>query len=136
MDSQNLPESKQSSGVQPSYILIAEDDEEIGQFLLLAIEQETPYTPLWVVNSHDALRVAQEHHPLLFLMNYHMPSMTGLQLYDQLHAIPGLEKVPAIMVSATLPHTELTQRGIIGLDKPFDLDELLHLIEHVLQKHE
>ncbi len=135
MDSQDSLESMSSSRIQPNYILIAEDDEEIGQFLLLAIEQETPYTPLWVVTGHDALRVAQEHHPLLFLLNYHMPSMTGLQLYDQLHAIPGLEKVPAIMVSATLPRTELKQRGIIGLDKPFDLDELLHLIERVLQKH-
>ncbi len=136
MNSQDSPESKPSSRVQPNYILIAEDDEEIGQFLLLAIEQETPYTPLWVVTSHDALRVAQEHPPLLFLMNYHMPSMTGLQLYDQLHAIPDLKTVPAIMVSATLPHTELKHRGIIGLDKPFDLDELLHLIERVVQKHE
>ena len=136
MDSQDSPESKPSSRVQPKYILIAEDDEEIGQFLLLTIEQETPYTPVWVATGHDALRVAQEHRPLLFVLNYHMPSMTGLQLYDQLHAILGLEMVPAIMVSATLPHAELKHRGIIGLDKPFDLDELLHLIERAVQKHE
>ena len=136
MDSQDSVESSASSRVQPNYILIAEDDEEIGQFLLLMIEQETPYTPLWVITGHDALRVAQEHPPLLFLLNYHLPSMTGLQLYDQLHTISGLETIPAIMVSATLPRAELKQRGIFGLDKPFDLDELLHLIEHAIQKHE
>ena len=135
MDSQDSVKSRTSSRVQPNYILIAEDDEEIAQILLLMIEQETPYTPLRVITGHDALRVAQEHPPLLFLLNYHLPSMTGLQLYDQLHAIPGLETIPAIMVSATLPRAELKQRGIFGLDKPFDLDELLHLIERVVQKH-
>ena len=136
MNDQDSLESREPPRVQQKYILIAEDDEEIGQFLLLAIEQETPYTPLWVVTSHDALRVVQEHIPLLFLLNYHLPSMTGLQLYDQLHAIPGLETIPAIMLSATLPRAELKHRGIFGLDKPFDLDELLLLIERAIQRQE
>lgn len=136
MDRHNSFESRAASPVQHKYILVAEDDTEIGQFLLLAIEQETPYMPLWVLTGHDALRVVQEHRPLLFLLNYHLPSMTGLQLYDQLHAIPGFETIPAIMVSANLPRAELKQRGIFGLDKPFDLDELLHLIERAVQKEE
>ena len=87
MDGQDSLESGAPFRVQQKCILIVEDDEEIGQFLLLAIEQETSYTPLWVVTGHDALRVVQERIPLLFFLNYHLPSMTGLQLYDQLHTL-------------------------------------------------
>ena len=136
LNEQNSRERSTPSRGQQSYILLVEDDEEIGHFLVVAIEQETAYTPLWVVTGHDALRVVQDHRPVLFLMNYHLPSMTGLQLYDQLHALAGLEAIPAIMMSATLPRAELQHRGILGLDKPFDLDELLHLIERAIQKHE
>ncbi len=134
MDSQDSLESKASSRIQPNYILVAEDDEEIGHLLLLAIEQETPYTPLLVLTGHDALRVVHDHRPVLFLFDYHLPSMTGLQLYDQVHALPGFETIPAIIMSASLPHAELKQRGIFGLDKPFDLDVLFHLIEQTVQK--
>jgi len=58
--------------------------------------------------------------------------MTGLQL----HAISSLQTIPALLVSANIPCAELKYRGILGLTKPFDLDELVHLIEQVVQKQE
>ncbi len=136
MDAHDGLKSRVVSDVRQKYILVAEDDEAIQQFLLLAIKQETSYVPLYAVTAHDALRIVREYIPVLFLFDYHLPSMTGLQLYDQLHALPRFQAIPAIIMSASLPRAELKRRGILGVDKPFDLDELLLLIERVVQKQE
>ncbi len=92
---------------------------------------DTPL-PLWALTAHDAFRLVRDSTPALFLFDYHLPSMTGLQLYDQLYALPRFKTIPAILMSASLPRAELKRRGILGLDKPFDLDELLFLIERAV----
>src|SRR5436309_8267462 len=84
-------------------ILVAEDDEGIGTMLAHFISDETPYEVLLVTSSRKALQVAQGVKPALFLLDYHLPSMTGIQLYDQLQAIEELKGVPAIIMSANLP---------------------------------
>jgi len=113
-------------------ILVVEDDAAIGAFLTELISQETPYQSVLVTDSWQALRVVQEVKPILFLLNYHLPGMHGLNLYDRLHAIKELEHVPAIIISAVLPKHELEQRKLIGINKPFDMDRLLDAIAHVL----
>ena len=113
-------------------ILVVEDDELIGVFLSEAISQETAYHPLLVSDGFEALRVMHDIKPSLFLLDYRLPKMNGVELYDQLHAREGLETVPAIVLSANLPLHELTKRGLVGLKKPFDLDQLLQAIEKTI----
>ena len=113
-------------------ILVVEDDELIGTFLAEAISQETAYHPLLVSDGFEALRVTHDIKPSLFLLDYRLPKMSGVELYDQLHAREGLETVPAIILSANLPLQELTKRGLEGLKKPFDLDQLLQEIEKTI----
>mgnify|MGYP001292096464 CR=1 FL=1 len=119
---------------QPSApsILAVEDDVGIGAFLLQAITQETAYHMVLTTHSMEALQIAQDIKPALFILNYNLPLMNGIELYDLLHAIPGLENVPTIMISAILPKNELQQRNIIGITKPFELDLLLNAIEQLL----
>ena len=38
-----------------------------------------------------------------FLLDYHLSSMNGIEPYDRLHATEGLETIPAIIMSASLP---------------------------------
>src|SRR5206468_13004933 len=111
---------------------VVEDDEAIGAFLIETIEQETPYQYVLATQSQQALQLAQEIKPILFILNYHLPGMNGLQLYDRLHAIGGLAHVPAIMISAVLPEQEVNQRNMVGITKPFDLSLLLDTIEQLL----
>ena len=113
-------------------ILVAEDDEEIGAMLTMVISQETPYEVLLVRSAREVMRTVQEMTPVLFLFDYHLPSMTGIQLYDQLHTNTELAAIPTIMLSANLPMRELEKRNILSLKKPFDIDKLLSLIEQVL----
>lgn len=117
---------------QTRVILAVEDDASIGAFLREAILQETQHQIVLVADSLQALQFAPKIKPHLFIMNYHLPHLNGIELYDRLHAIKELEHVPAIMVSAVLPEQEVKQRSIIGMKKPFDLGKLLDSIEQLL----
>jgi CheY-like chemotaxis protein len=113
-------------------ILIVEDDTFISEVLVLVIAQETPYQPLYVPDAFQALVTVNDVKPDLFLLDYHLPRMNGIELYDRLHVTQGLEHVRAIMISANLPQQEIKQRQIVGIRKPFGLDDLLDTIEKVL----
>jgi len=117
---------------QASTILIVEDDVSIGKFLIEVIQQETPYRFVLTSDGLEALQIAEKIRPCLLILNYHLPHMNGIELYDRLHALKELEDVPAIMVSAVLPEKEVEQRSIIGIKKPFDLSKLLDTIEGLL----
>src|SRR5437660_12124572 len=85
-------------------ILIVEDDAAIGDFLQQLIEDETPYTSTIVSDGPQALEKARQLRPCLFLLDYRLPGMNGVEIYDRLQAIEESRGVPAIMMSATL-HT-------------------------------
>jgi DNA-binding NtrC family response regulator len=113
-------------------ILVVEDDSDIGLFLIQAISQETPHQALLVTDGFQALKAITNLKPDLFILDYWLPSMNGLELYDKIHATNGLEHIPTIMISAQLPKRELQKRAIHSLNKPLELDEFLRLIERLL----
>jgi CheY-like chemotaxis protein len=114
-------------------VMIVEDDVHIGALLVEAITQETPYQAMLLADGHEALAKIQYLTPNLLILDYHLPGMNGLELYDQIHAIPVLQAVPAIMMSARLPLRELKQRTIVGIHKPFDLDDFLQTVKDLLE---
>jgi len=119
--------------VQVKTILLVEDDANIGEVLLQAIAQETPHIAILVADGFAALNAIRGVKPHLFILDYHLPRMNGIELYDRLHTIPELEGVPTIMLSAHLPVQELKKRKILGMPKPIDLDEFFQAIEQKLK---
>lgn len=114
-------------------ILVVEDEETINDFIVRLLEQETPYIPLSAANATQALELADVFKPDLFLLDYYLPGINGLELFDRLHTMRGLETVPALMFSANaLPQKPLRERHITFLMKPFDLDDLLQIVEKLL----
>lgn len=114
-------------------ILLVEDDSNIGEVFEQVITQETPYLVMLAGDSLIALDMVKSIKPSLFILDYQLPHMNGIQLYDRLHAIKELEQVPAMMMSASLPRAELEQRTILGMNKPIDLDEFLQAIERLIE---
>ncbi len=119
---------------QAKKILIVENDDATGELLVMAITQETPFQVLHTTSAREAFNLARIHVPDLFLLDYHLSSMTGLQLYDQLHALLDLEHIPAILMSASLERyeEELKARNLRGIVKPFELTDFLSTLEDVL----
>jgi CheY-like chemotaxis protein len=113
-------------------ILVVEDDVGIGSFLTQAISQETRHQAMLVTDGFQALNAITSIKPNLFILDYQLPRMNGIELYDKLHATDGLEHVPAILISARLPKLDIEKRKIVGMSKPLELDEFLHTIEELL----
>lgn len=116
---------------QKQFILIIEDDPEIG-YVLLAVLQETAYDAQLVPDGETALRLLATHTPNLVIVDYKLPGMNGLNVADHIRSMNGLEHVPLLMVSANLPKAELAQRHLSGLNKPFDIETLLTVIKQLL----
>ena len=113
-------------------ILVVEDDIDIGLFLISALSEDSAYHTLLVPDGMRALDVVSEVKPSLLILDYHLPKIDGLEVYDRMHTIKELREIPSIMISANLPERELAKRSIIGIKKPFELDEFLELVEKLL----
>jgi CheY-like chemotaxis protein len=115
-------------------ILVVEDDSAIGTFLLEAIAQETPYYPLLVPDAFEALKAIQGIRPNLILLDYYLPRMNGIELYDRLQATPECANIPVILLTTNLDKRleEIAERNLIGLSKPVDLDDLVDTIVKAL----
>lgn len=130
--SQKTAEPQSDQRQLTKMILVVEDDEGVGVFLVQAISQETPYQALLVTDGFQALKAVKKMKPDLFILDYQLPNMNGIELFDHLHAMEELSGLPAIIMSARLPKQEIEKRQLIGMHKPLELDELLHTIEDLL----
>jgi CheY-like chemotaxis protein len=134
---EDQPGASASDHVQIQTILLVEDDADIGEFIAQALKDETPYTILHVVDGSRALEAVASVKPDLFILDYQLPGMDGIELHDRLHEIKELEKIPTLIISANVPaRKELHQRQITLLKKPFDLNDLFRAIEKLLAQYD
>ncbi len=113
-------------------ILLVEDDSIISELLIQMITQETPYKVFSVPDGLEALDLVKNIKPHLLILDYWLPFMQGIELYDRLHDIDGLEEVPAIMLSVNAPVREMNQRHMTYIKKPFDMPKLLDTIHRLI----
>jgi CheY-like chemotaxis protein len=114
-------------------ILVVEDDDTNAEVLLQVLLQETPYHVYLAPDGPVALQCISQITPDLFILDYRLPGMSGIELYDSLHAHARFKQTPALILSACLEHyqEEIESRKLLALAKPFDVDDLLSLIAEV-----
>jgi DNA-binding response OmpR family regulator len=118
-------------------IFIVEDDEEIGNLLLQIIEQETIHKAVHHVDARNALDALARTMPHLLLIDYSLPDMNGLELFDWLQSFEHLKHISTILMSArNRPLEEIHRRNIIFLRKPFAVTELLAIIKKLFTNAE
>jgi CheY-like chemotaxis protein len=111
-------------------ILIADDEEFIVDLLATLLEDEQ-YCVLRAYDGEEALRTAEREHPHLIITDVMMPKMTGTDLVRHIRAHEVEQtKTPIILMSAvrqppTFPDTHY-------LAKPFDIDQVLTLVERLI----
>ena len=131
------PELKRCSSL--ASILIVEDDEDTRDMLKTCIELETSYSVVALANADETLKYFQETpevRPCLFIFDFYLPTITGLQLYDFLHISKDFEHIPAIIITAGTLNLELdraiAERNLKLLLKPFDIYELIDCVKRML----
>ena len=113
-------------------ILLVEDDTVIAELLVQMITQETHYRVFAVPDGPQALDLVRNIKPQLLILDYWLPTIHGIELYDRLHNTEGLEQVPTIMLSVNAPLREINKRQIMYMRKPFDMYKLLEAIHKLL----
>jgi CheY-like chemotaxis protein len=113
-------------------ILLVEDDTIIAELLVQMITQETHYQVFSVPDGLGALDLVRNIKPQLLILDYRLPTIHGIELYDRLHNTEGLEHVPTIMLSVNAPLQEIKRRQIMYMRKPFDMFRLLEAIDTIL----
>jgi signal transduction histidine kinase/CheY-like chemotaxis protein len=120
----------------PSRLLYVEDN-EVNALLMQAIVALRPGLQLQVApDVAGALAAARETPPDLVLLDLHLPDGDGYTLLRALRLLPGMQQVPAVVVSASA-HAEERQRalaaGFVGYwTKPLDLAQTLADLDRVL----
>jgi DNA-binding response OmpR family regulator len=115
-------------------ILIVEDDDQHAATLAQMISYQRPYRVFHASDGPTTLKFTEHLKPDLFILDYWLPNMNGIELYERIRRRKELQDIPVIMISGLLPTQELQTRGIVGLPKPYDLNDLLQKIDMLLTK--
>ena len=110
-------------------VLLVEDDAGIREGIseLLAFEG---YEVDRAANGAEALdRLRDGARPGLIVLDLVMPVMNGAQLLSRLRGEPGLADIPVVLMTASLPSGPRLPPASGYLSKPFELSELLGLVE-------
>ena len=105
-------------------ILHVDDDEDIRAITRLALETVSNFEVCHCANGPDAVAMAEDFRPDLFLLDYMMPGWDGEQTANELHMLPSMGQVPVVYMTARVQgdvRAELLGKGAIGvIAKPFD----------------
>ena len=116
-------------------ILVVDDDLAILDMIAELLGYEG-YRVITCRSSKDALVQAKAYTPALILLDLMMPEMSGWQVISALRSMPQTSSVPIVLISAwrDLPATAKELDVPHFLEKPFDLDEVLVLVQqYVIQ---
>lgn len=114
------------------HILVVEDDPLLGNLLLEALQEEEAYQACHVLSGEMALATLRTEVPALLLLDYHLPGMNGLELADWLGKREAYEQIPILLMSSDLPQEVSGNTRLRTLEKPFELEALLHMVAELL----
>lgn len=124
---------KHVKDVDRKRVLVIDDDMPLRGMLAAALRQHG-FQVLLAGDGAEGQRALNIHHPDVILLDLAMPNVNGWDFLQRLKETGHLGRVPIIVVSAHLrvePQAVL-QMGVSAiLPKPFNLDDLISLIEHL-----
>lgn len=119
-------------------ILVVEDSED-NRAMMKRLLEMSGYDVWEAVNGEQAVQKAQNVNPDLILMDLSLPRIDGLAASRLIRALPGLTKVPIIVVSAHDTsdfHAEALASGCNEyVTKPIDFGQLEMLLKRLAPSH-
>ena len=130
---QNAAGGKRISDVDRKRVLVIDDDMPLRGMLAAALRQHG-FQVLLAGDGEEGQRALKIHDPNVILLDLAMPKVNGWDFLQRLQETGHLGRVPIIVLSAHL-HVDpqaVLQMGVAAiLPKPFNLPELIDLIEHL-----
>jgi CheY-like chemotaxis protein len=118
-------------------ILIVEDNEK-NRKLVRDVLQVKGYKTVETETAEEGIRLAQESHPSLILMDIQLPGMNGIEALRRLRADAGTRAIPVIAVTAsamTQNRQQILAEGFDGYQsKPISVKEFLEAVRQVLDR--
>ena len=116
-------------------ILVVEDDDDCRTVLQDLLELNG-YTVLTCPNARRAVDAARASPPALMLIDYMMPDADGGWVVRSLRESGGpAAQVPVVLTSGSDEGRQIADRlGVKSLEKPFDVNRLLELVQALVQK--
>ena len=115
-------------------ILLIEDIDD-NATLVLKVLKARGYEVLWANTGEKGLDMAAEHHPGLILLDLGLPDIDGQTLVRYIRAMPHLEKVPIIVVTAWPEETAKTMVEAYGCDDYVGKPINIHLLTDTIQQY-
>ncbi len=128
------------------YILVIEDDPDIGESIRYNLEREGAYTARLAESGEAALREAGIHPPAagneatpnLIILDLNLPGMNGFELCRRLRTEERTRKTPIIMLTARTEERDKVRGLELGADdymtKPFSVRELVARVKAALRR--
>lgn len=119
-------------------ILYAEDDEDIQQIALLALETVGGFTVKTCKNGLEVLDAIEQFHPQLLLLDVMMPHMDGPKAYEKIREIEKFKHTPVIFMTAKVQDEEVKKYLAMGavdvIAKPFNPMNLADQVMNIWEK--
>ena len=125
--------SKRTAEVAKKRVLVIDDDLPLRGMLAAALRKHG-FQVLLAGDGAEGHRAMTIHHPDVVLLDLAMPNVNGWDFLQRLRETGHLGQTPIIVVSAHLRHDPqaVLQMGVSAiLPKPFNLPDLINLIEHL-----
>jgi DNA-binding response OmpR family regulator len=119
----------QATATQPDTVMVVEDEAAISDMVAAALEDEG-YRALTARDGRDALQQVQREPPDAIVLDLRLPNVDGWQVVRWCRAHPATTATPIIVVSAARDAVQDADiEPLVFVEKPFDLDVLLALVE-------
>lgn len=121
----------------PMEVLIL-DDSPVNREVLSSLVQRVPGSHARAfADPHESLAYCTDADPDLYVVDYMMPGMDGIEFVQRVRALPGREEVPIVMVTATEDRAVRRKALEVGatdfLNSPVEAQEFLVRIRNMLK---
>ena len=114
-------------------ILVIDDEISIVEMLSAFLEEEGLQV-MTASNGQEGLERLASVRPAVVVSDVMMPVLNGWELCRRMQADPRYQSIPLVLMSAVPTASNLARCNYAALlRKPFELDEMLQIITHLLK---